>query len=58
MTTVETIRTIELKAQYVMLSQLQDLFTRKSIHPVAKKIDALMTNVCNELDRLNNVNNK
>lgn len=53
MTTIETIRTIELKSQYVMLSQLQDLFPRKSVHPVAKKIDALMTNVCNELDRLN-----
>lgn len=53
MTTIETIRTIELKSQYVMLSQLQDLFPRKSAHPVAKKIDALMTNVCNELDKLN-----
>ena len=53
MTPIETIRTIELKSQYVMLSQLQDLFPRKSVHPVAKKIDALMTNVCNELDRLN-----
>lgn len=53
MTPVETIRTIELKSQYVMLSQLQDLFPRKSVHPVAKKIDALITNVCNELDRLN-----
>lgn len=53
MTPIETIRTIELKSQYVMLSQLQDLFPRKSVHPVAKKIDALMTNVCNELDKLN-----
>jgi hypothetical protein len=57
MTPVETIRTIELKSQYVMLSQLQDLFPRKSVHPVAKKIDALITIVLNELDRLN-LNNK
>ena len=53
MTPVETIRTIELKSQYVMLSQLQDLFPRKSVHPVAKKIDVMITNICNELDRLN-----
>jgi hypothetical protein len=58
MTPLETIRTIELKSQYVMLSQLQDLFPRKSVHPVAKKIDALITNVCNELDRLNYLNKK
>jgi hypothetical protein len=57
MTPIETIRTIELKSQYVMLSQLQDLFPRKSVHPVAKKIDVMITNICNELDRLN-LNNK
>lgn len=47
---MDAFRVIELRAQYEVLSQIEDMFTPKSKHRVAKHVDKKMREIIKELE--------
>jgi hypothetical protein len=45
-------RILELKAQYRVLSEIEDLFPKNSVHPVAKQVDKKITETIKQLETL------
>ena len=43
---------IELKARYRTLSEIEELFPKNSVHPVAKQVDRKITETIKELETL------
>ena len=43
---------LELKARYRTLSEIEDLFPKNSVHPVAKQVDKKMAQVIKEIETL------
>jgi hypothetical protein len=47
---MDAFRVIELRAQYEVLSQIEEMFTPKSKHRVAKYVDKKMREIIKELE--------
>lgn len=47
---MDAFRVIELRAQYEVLSQIEEMFTPKSKHRVAKHVDKKMREIIKELE--------
>jgi hypothetical protein len=47
---VDPFRVIELRAQYEVLSHIEDMFRPKSTHKVAKYVDKKMRDIIKELE--------
>ena len=47
---MDIFRVIELRAQYEVLSQIEDMFAPKSKHRVAKHVDKKMRDIIKELE--------
>jgi hypothetical protein len=54
---MDPFRVIELRAQYEVLSHIEDMFTPKSTHKVAKYVDKKMRDIIKELETFKHLEN-
>ena len=47
---MDPIKVIELRAQYIILSEIEEMFPPKSKHKVAKYVDRRMTDILKQLN--------
>jgi hypothetical protein len=55
---MDAFRVIELRAQYEVLSHIEDMFTPKSKHKVAKHVDKKMREIIKELETFKQAKNE